>query len=194
MLWLFFLLLVLMIRLVFIVLIGLSTLFVSCSNPDRHKEKISTLDSLKAELDKKIAVFLSIDTIKISRNLSTYDANIKWMRENIKDTLSINYLNALKNYRTVNEPLLFLQSNFNSIATDAEYSRQQLLKLSSDLKKNLVEDERAFEFYTIEKMEAEKMNEVLQSNYQLAKESIDTFDKYNNEIEKLITSYKIESK
>jgi len=38
------------------------------------------------------------------------------------------------------------------------------------------------------------MNEVLQSNYQLAKESIDTFDKYNNEIEKLITSYTIESK
>lgn len=194
MLWLFFLLLVLMIRLVFIVLIGLSTLFVSCSNTDRHKEKINTLDSLKAELDKKIAVFLSIDTLKISRNLSIYDANIKWMRGNIKDTLSVNYLNALKNYQTVNEPLLFLQSNFNSIAKDAQYSREQLQKLSSDLKKNLVEDERAFEFYTIEKMEAEKLSQVLQSNYQLAKESIDTFDKYNNEIEKLITSYKIESK
>jgi len=179
---------------IFIVLIALSTLFVSCSNPDKHKEKISTLDSLKAELDKKIAVFLSIDTLKISRNLSTYDANIKWMRENIKDTLSVNYLNALKNYQTVNEPLLFLQSNFNSIAKDAQYSREQLQKLSSDLKKNLVEDERAFEFYTIEKMEAEKLNQVLQSNYQLAKESIDTFDKYNNEIENLITSYKIESK
>jgi len=43
-------------------------------------------------------------------------------------------------------------------------------------------------------MEAEKMNDVLQNKYQLAKESVDTFDKYNNEIEKLITSYKIESK
>ena len=87
-----------------------------------------------------------------------------------------------------------MQGNFNYILKDAQYSREQLLKLSSDLKKNLVEDERAFEFYTIEKMEAEKMNEVLQNNYQLVKESIDTFDKYNNEIEKLITSYKIESK
>lgn len=178
----------------FIVLIGLSALFVSCSNPDRHKEKISTLDSLKIELDKKIAVFSSIDTLKIARSISSYNNNIKWMRENIKDTLSVTYLNTLKKYQTVNDPLLFLQGNFNYILKDAQYSREQLLKLSSDLKKNLVEDERAFEFYTIEKMEAEKMNEVLQNNYQLAKESIDTFDKYNNEIEKLITSYKIESK
>lgn len=180
--------------LIFIALIGLFTLFVSCSNPDRHKEKISTLDSLKIELDKKIAVFSSIDTLKIARSISSYNNNIKWMRENIKDTLSVEYLNTLKKYQTVNDPLLFLQGNFASIIKDAQYSREQLLKLSSDLKKNLVEDERAFEFYTIEKMEAEKMNEVLQSNYQLAKESIDTFDKYNNEIEKLITSYKIESK
>lgn len=183
-----------MIRAIFIVLIGLSTIFVSCSNPDKHKEKISSLDSLKIELDKKIAVFSSIDTLKISRNISLYKSNIKWMRENIKDTLSVTYLNTLKKYQTVNDPLLFLQSNFVSILKDAQYSREQLQKLSSDLKKNLVEDERAFEFYTIEKMEAEKINEVLQSNYQLAKESIDTFDKYNNEIEKLITSYKIESK
>ncbi|MBK6836001.1 MAG: hypothetical protein IPG89_17735 [Bacteroidetes bacterium] len=178
----------------FIVLIGLSALFVSCSNPDRHKEKINALDSLKIELDKKIAVFSAIDTLKIARSISSYNNNIKWMRENIKDTLSVTYLNTLKKYQTVNDPLLFLQGNFSSILKDAQYSRDQLLKLSSDLKKNLVEDERAFEFYTIEKMEAEKMNEVLQSNYQLAKESIDTFDKYNNEIEKLITSYKIESK
>jgi hypothetical protein len=183
-----------MIRLVLIVLIGLSTLFVSCSNPDRHKGKINTLDSLKIELDKKIAVFNSIDTSKISRSISTYNNNINWMRENIKDTLSITNLNTLKKYQTVNDPLLFLQSNFSSIIKDAQYSREQLQKLSSDLKKNLVEDERAFEFYTIEKMEAEKMNGILKSNYQLAKESIDTFDKYNNEIEKLITTYKIESK
>lgn len=191
---LFFLLLLLMKVLIFIAFIGLSSFFLSCSNPDKHKEKINTLDSLKIELDKKIAVFVSIDTLKISRSIATYDGNIKWMKENIKDTLSVTYLNALKKYQTVNDPLLFLKNNFSAIIKDAEYSRQQLQKLSSDLTKNLVEDERAFEFYTIEKMEAEKMNEVLQNNYQLAKESVDTFDKYNNEIEKLITSYKIESK
>jgi len=148
---LFFLLLLLMKALIFIAFIGLASLFVSCSNPDKHKEKINTLDSLKIELDKKIAVFISIDTLKISRSIDTYNGNIKWMRENIKDTLSVTYLNTLKKYQTVNDPLLFLKNNFSAIVKDAEYSRQQLQKLSSDLAKNLVEEERAFEFYTVEK-------------------------------------------
>jgi len=176
----------------YILITGFIVLTEACSNSTNHKKHSVILDSLRLELDKKIAVFNSIDTSKISRNINIYNANITWMKKHSKDTLSASYLNTLKKYQTVNDPLLFLQNNFSLMIQDAEFNKQQLQKLSSDLAKKLIDEEKAFEYFTIEKMEAEKMTQVLQNNYKLAKESIDSFEKYNNEIEKLITTQRLE--
>lgn len=192
---LFFLTFKLRMRAVFYILVsGILLSLGACSKPDKYKAQITALDSLRLELDKKLAVFNSIDTLKIKRYVDKYYANIKWMKENIKDTLSARYLTALNKYQTINDPLLFLKTNFSLMQKDAAFNKQQLQKLSLDLSKNLIEDEKAFEYYAVEKLEAEKMTEVLQSNYILAKQSLDSFEKYNNEIEKLIATYQLDAK
>ncbi len=175
-----------------IVVVICAVFFGSCTNQAKYTEQVGSLDSLRIELDKKLAVFSSIDTTKISRYTKTYSGNVTWIEQNIKDTVSKEYLNALKNYRGVNEPLLFIRENYANMIKDAEFSKQQLSKLSSDMKNKAIDDEKAFEYYTIEKMEAKKIMEALTINHELTMQSIDTFDKYNSEIEKLINKYKSE--
>lgn len=178
----------------YLIVIIISVLFfASCGNQAKYTEQVNSLDSLRIELDKNLAVFSSIDTAKISRYAKTYSGNVAWMEQNIKDTVSKEYLNALKNYRGVNEPLLFIKQNYGNMIKDAEFSKQQLSKLSSDMKNKAIDDEKAYEYYTVEKMEAKKIMDALTMNHELTKQSIDTFDKYNSEIEKLINKYKSES-
>ncbi|MCD6066108.1 MAG: hypothetical protein K0S33_934 [Bacteroidetes bacterium] len=168
----------------------LSLGFASCNNEAKYLSQIGSLDSIRVELDKQLAVFQSIDTGKIARYVKTYETNVNWIRENIKDTLPVEYLSALKNYRNINEPLIFVRENYRDMVSDAQLSREQLQKLASDLKSASIEEERAFEFYTVEKNEAKKIMDALAENQQLVKQSVDTFDKYNSEIEKLITLHK----
>ncbi|HEY1038940.1 MAG TPA: hypothetical protein VGF30_06015 [Bacteroidia bacterium] len=165
----------------------------SCGNQAKYTSQVTSLDSLRIELDKKLAVFSAIDTAKIGRYVKTYEGNVSWIEQNIKDTVSVDYLNALKNYRGVNEPLEFIRHNYSAMIKDAEYSKEQLNKLSADMKNSVIDEEKAYEYYTIEKLEAQKIMDALTVNHELSKNSIDTFDKYNNEIEKLINKYKSES-
>lgn len=158
----------------------------SCGGGNNYSPQIKELDSLQVELDKAVAVFKTVDTNKLKTCVGKYDENVKWIGENIKDTLSIEYLNALKNYRTINEPLVFVKANYVDMLGDASYSIEQLKKLAIDMKENNIDPEKAFEYYTIEKNEAIKLMQSLNDNKQLAKESLDTFEKYNGEIEKLI--------
>lgn len=162
----------------------------SCNNHKLYEEQILSLDSTRVELEKQIAVFQSLDTAKMSRYIDTYKQNVSWINENIKDTLEVAYLNALKNYRTVNEPLLFVKENYASIINDAKLSAGQLQKLATDMKNDAIEEARAFEYYTVEKSEAKNIMEALVENHKLATQSSDTFNKYNSEIEKLIAVYK----
>lgn len=170
----------------------LSVLLLVCScNPGQeYTPKIKELDSLQIELDKDLAVFKSVDTIKLRRCLTTYSNNVKWMEDNIKDTLTADYLNTFKKYKGIDEPITFLVQNYKGLISDVNLSKDQLSKLSLDMKNKVLEEERAFEYYTIEKNEAVQMISALKVNHQLAKESMDTFEKYNNEVEKLITIYK----
>jgi hypothetical protein len=177
-------------RAVFSIAICAVVLFASCRNGAAYTEKVNSLDSLRVELDKQLAVFQSIDTARVARYVKTYETNVGWIQENIKDTLPVQYLSALKNYRNLNEPLAFVSANYKDMVSDARLSSEQLKKLAADLKSGSIEEERAFEFYTIEKDEAKKIMNAMAENHLLVKQGTDTFDKYNSEIEQLITLYK----
>jgi hypothetical protein len=169
-------------------LIALSSLLilVSCKEKDRFAAKIKTLDSLHVELDKKTAVFLSLDSQRINFYLKRQQQNMKLLSDSLKDTLSVNYFNVLTQYKKCEAPLQFLNENYKSILNESLLSKEQLKKLSVDLKNDAIEDELVYEYFIIEKMEAEKMSETLTANYNLAKQSTDTFQKYNEKIEQLI--------
>ena len=65
-------------------------------------------------------------------------------------------------------------------------------RLSNALK-DLIEDELAFEYFTIEKIEAQKMSTALESNHKLAKQTLDTLQKYTSIIDKLINTAKVDA-
>ncbi len=174
----------------FLILIFGQLLLTSCKDKDRFASKIKTLDSLHIELDKKTAVFLSLDSQKIKSYYNKHQVNMQLLADSLKDTLSITYLNILTQYKNCESPLQFLKENYKSILNESLLSKDQLKKLSDDLKNEAIEDEFVFEYYIIEKMEAEKMSEALSSNYELAKQTTDTFLKYNEKIEQLIYAIK----
>jgi hypothetical protein len=164
----------------------------SCKDKDRFANKIKTLDSLHNVIEKKITDFTSIDTIKLDSYLNDYYNNLKLLSDSLKDTLSINYLMVFNQCNSCEAPLKFIIENYKSILNESILSKQQLKKLSGDLKNGSIEDELVFEYYSIEKMEAEKMSEALSSNYNLAKETSDTFLKYNKKIQLLIHAIEIQ--
>ncbi len=167
-------------------LIVLIFVLCSCKDKDRFANKIKTIDSLHTIIEKNITDFTSIDTLKLNTCLNEYYSNLKFISDSLKDTLSINYLQVFNKYKSCEAPLQFITENYKSILNESLLSKQQLKKLSDDLKNDVIEDEFVFEYFSIEKMEAEKMSEVLRSNYNLAKETSDTFLKYNKKIQSLI--------
>jgi len=174
------------VRIIAITLFFSILILVSCKDKDRFATKIKTLDSLHAELDKKTAVFLSLDSQKINTYLKKQQQNMKLLADSLKDTLSVSYFTALTQYKKCEAPFQFLNENYKSILNESLLSKEQLKKLSADLKNDAMEDELVYEYFIIEKMEAEKMSETLTSNYKLAKQTTDTFQKYNEKIEQLI--------
>jgi hypothetical protein len=167
-------------------LIVLIFVLCSCKDKDRFANKIKTIDSLHTLIEKKITDFKSIDTLKLNSCLNEYYSNLKLISDSLKDTLSINYLEVFNKYKSCEAPMQFITENYKSILNESLLSKQQLKKLSDDLKNDVIEDEFVFEYFSIEKMEAEKMSEALSSNYNLAKETSDTFLKYNKKIQLLI--------
>ena len=169
----------------FILLNGIFILY-SCKDKDRFAGKIKSLDSLQLEIERKITDFSTLDTAKLNASLLEYYSNIKLLSDSLKDTLSMDYLQTLNQYKSCEAPLQFLTENYRSILNESLLSKVQLKKLSTDLKNDAIEDELVFEYYSIEKNEAEKMSAVLSSNFKLAKSTSDTFVKYNKKIQQLI--------
>jgi len=95
----------------FVFLSFIISFFISCTNSERFSAKIKTLDSLETELDKKLAVFLSIDSQKISSSLRDYELTIKLIGDSLTDTLSINQLQLFKEFKNCEAPLIFLNEN-----------------------------------------------------------------------------------
>jgi len=178
------------VRIISILLLCTLLVLVSCKDKDRFAAKIKTLDSLHTELDKKTAVFLSIDSQKINSYLKKQQHNMKLLSDSLKDTLSVNYFVTLTQYKKCEAPLQFLNENYKSILNESLLSKEQLKKLSTDLKNDAMDDEFVYEYFIIEKMEAEKMSISLSANYILAKQTTDTFQKYNEKIEQLINAIK----
>jgi len=127
-----------------IVVVQCALLFGSCGNQPKYTEQVNSLDSLRIELDKNLAVFSSIDTAKISRYAKTYSGNVSWIEQNIKDTVSKEYLNELKNYRGVDEPLLVIKENYANMIKDDKLSKQKFRKLSTPRKNKASNDKKTY--------------------------------------------------
>ena len=171
------------------ILIGVSFSF--CSNEKKFEKQTRILDSLTLELEKGIAVYKTIDTLKLKQKLAEYEKQTKYIAENVKDTISLKDGEVINAYKGSSNAMNYLLLKNKDFITEIELSKQQLKDLSGDIKNNKIEDARAFEYFTQEQVNAGNLLEAINKDISLAKTEINRFDSLNGEIKAFIGRYTV---
>lgn len=167
--------------------IGLTCSF--CSNEKKFAKQTKILDSLTLELEKGIAVYKTIDTLKLRQKLNEYDKQVRFIAENVKDTISLKDGEVINAYKDLSGAMNYLLLKNKEFTAEVELSKQQLKNLSADMKNSKLEDAKAFEYFTQEQVNAENLLEAINRDINLTRTEINRFDSLNGEIKAFIGRY-----
>ncbi len=162
----------------------------SCSNEKKYEKQITVLDSLNSEIEKKLAIFLQIDTIKLDSILTEQQNNLDNVSSLVRDTLQKNEMEILLTYNENMKALQFIKKNSGALIRDAQLNQLQLKNLVNDLKKDVFVEASAFEYYSQEKSEAQKFLTALTENATLYQTEKDRFISLSEKVKSFIESQK----
>ncbi|MFL5753855.1 MAG: hypothetical protein ACJ76F_10650 [Bacteroidia bacterium] len=165
--------------------------FSFCSNEKKFEKQTRVLDSLTLELEKGIAVYKTIDTVKLKQKLEEYEKQVKYIAENVKDTISLKDGEVINAYKGLSNAMNYLVTKNRDFITEIELSKQQLKDLSEDIKNNKIEDAKAFEYYTQEQFNAESLLAAMNKDIAIARTEVNRFDSLNGEIKAFIGRYTV---
>ena len=164
-------------KLIFYFLTSLSILFCYCESNNLYEKQIKELDSLQIVLKEAISNFNDIDSLKCYKAYEKQYTYSNFINDNLSDTVSKETAKNLKLFYLVGKNLVNYLAMNSKWKEEANLSIKQLSDLNHDLKNGHIEDESVFEYISEEKTEVLKVIEMLKSNTELIRSSLETFDK-----------------
>lgn len=170
----------------FSILGALSITFVttSCGHKKWPREA-SQLDSISNLLPPLVDKLSSFDSTETKTAYDTIMANLKYIQDNLKDSISREDAEMLSDYRGIRKPLKNFSKKRQKLLADYAINSRQISTLSVDLKKGLIEENKAYQYFVIEFTAANenytKMKDLEESTtsvlqkYQLNKPKVDLF-------------------
>ena len=147
------------IRIVLLLLVigSLCAGLVSCKGGKKMPEEASKLDSLAALLDLSMKKLESIDSATVEQKYVTTMEDVNYVEQNLKDSISRPEAEAVSSYRATRKNLKSFNQKRRALFTEYAITEKQLKTLSADLKKGVIDENKAYEYFVIESTEANKL-------------------------------------
>lgn len=171
----------------YIFLIFILVLCQGCNKTDRQSAEIKLLDSLGGSLNFAVNALQKTDTIMLERAVARYSYYSKFIKENIKDTISKDQADNLQHFYSGGANLNIFLHNKNVLITRAALVNTQLLKLQKDLE-NEVDTKLLSGFIAKEQMEVFRLTESAQRQSEVYHRSLEEFRNALHGVETLIKS------
>jgi hypothetical protein len=146
----------------------------SCDD-NNYEEYISGTDSLLIELNEAEEAFWDIDSVEVVKIYEEIVRNIKFIHDELHDTITPSEDELLSNYRNIRKPFHTFINNRGAIIEEIIFMKGQLITLRRDIKSGKIERNKVEEYFVREKSEAEKL---LNKTESLAQDVISSFDDF----------------
>ncbi len=166
----------------------------SCKPRADYSKQLATLDSLSKAFDAAEKEFTSIDSAKVREQLDSINKNLDFIQQNYKDTMPKDMAYMLSDYRDVKFPLEEYTRQKNAFYKELSFSRDQFRNLEHDLKNNLVEKEKAEEYFMQEKKAGEQLCRSLNALTSSVKEKSAKFEPMTAKAVEVINKLKEKTK
>jgi len=169
-----------------IIFFGIIILLFSNSCKNSHTKEIATLDSLMQVVANAENSLLEIDSVKIQKYADEIMETLHKFKEETKTPPSAEDAELLLNYRTSAKSFYAFNKNRKYLNEELFLSIQQLSNLKKDLQKNLISEEKAFEYYKTEVMETRKLLDLISMNIKSTQAEIENCQALKPKIDSLI--------
>lgn len=140
----------------FLLIFAVSCIFFRPNYVRKGEKQIDSLMVLLNAIEKQIQL---IDTVQLRRVYTQYQQSISLIKKVNVDTIDNSYWYAMSLYGQIRKPLRNYLYNLPKFHKETEYSKNQLLTLSYDLKKKLISKSQFENYIQAEKESILKLYE-----------------------------------
>lgn len=129
----------------------------SCGGHKKMPDEAAKLDSLANSLAVVEQELRAVDSAKVEATYAAIIANLSFVNENLKDSISREDAEAISNHKGTRKVFKSFNEKRSRLFAEYNVTSKQLSTLSSDLKKGLTDENKAYQYFVIEFTEANRL-------------------------------------
>ena len=166
----------------------------SCSNGNKYKKEIATLDSLSKIIDSTEFILNSIDTNKVISAQNEIIDNSTIIQSLYNDTMKRKDVIVMDKYNYIKKFFVAFLNQKEIFYDQIRYSREQVKNLSHDLKKELLEEDKTKEYLSEEESEINDLNLKVKKSVNEIEQCLPVFEQTTPGIKLMIDSLRLHQK
>jgi hypothetical protein len=159
----------------------------SCKSKVDFSAEVKLADSLRTEIRSAAAEFYKIDSARVEKAAGTVDGYLRYITENLKDTISKEEAVLLSDFKGVKKSFGKYEKSKKHINKYYGYNVKQLENLSHDLKENIIEvRDSAQKYLAAEQSANAELVSLMKLHTQIIPSELTRFDSLKGKVEELI--------